>query len=330
MAKTTENPRGSMGNIGRNSSLAESLSFCTTGVLVAISWHSYSLATLKNKVTKLPATLDPILCAPLLRKVDAKLIPLLRSLTPHEWNLQTVAPQWKVRDVAAHLLDTALRKLSLVRDHHLVESSDIPSPEDLVALVNRLNREGVAVYRRLSPAILIEMTSAACEQSADFHESLDPFAPAAFNVSWAGEETSLNWFDTARELTERWHHQQQIRLACNCSGLMTPELYHPALDCFLRGLPHHFRNVYAPPETTILVEISGDCGGQWFLFKGPIVWALVRNPPGEVATHVTIPQALAWRLFTKGIDRNSARAQVKIEGDPHLGEKIIHLTSIVG
>jgi hypothetical protein len=29
----------------------------------------------------------------------------------------------------------------------------------------------------------------ACEQSADFHESLDPFAPAAFNVSWAGEET---------------------------------------------------------------------------------------------------------------------------------------------
>jgi hypothetical protein len=38
----------------------------------------------------------------------------------------------------------------------------------------------------------------ACEQSADFHESLDPFAPAAFNVSWAGEETSLNRFDIAR------------------------------------------------------------------------------------------------------------------------------------
>jgi hypothetical protein len=61
-------------------------------------------------------TLDPIVCAPLLRKVDEQLIDLLSALAPHEWDLQTVAPLWKVRDVAAHLLDTALRKLSLVRD----------------------------------------------------------------------------------------------------------------------------------------------------------------------------------------------------------------------
>ena len=30
--------------------------------------------------------------------------------------MQTIAPAWKVKDVAAHLLDTQLRKLSLVRD----------------------------------------------------------------------------------------------------------------------------------------------------------------------------------------------------------------------
>ena len=53
----------------------------------------------------------------------------------------------------------------------------------------------------------------ACEQSARFRESLGPFAPAVFNISWAGEKQSLNWFHTARELSERWHHQQQIRLA---------------------------------------------------------------------------------------------------------------------
>src|ERR1700732_4337571 len=85
----------------------------------------------------------PILCAHLLRKVDAKLLELLGSLRPEEWNLQTVAPAWKVRDVAAHLLDTVLRKLSLVRDGWLVEQPAIRSAEDLVALVNRLNREGV-------------------------------------------------------------------------------------------------------------------------------------------------------------------------------------------
>jgi uncharacterized protein (TIGR03083 family) len=274
--------------------------------------------------------LDPILCAHLLRRVDAKLIDLLRSLEPREWDLQTTAPLWKVRDVAAHLLDTALRKLSMIRDSYFVEAVTIRSPQDVIALVNRLNAEGVTVYRRLSPPVLIDMMKLACEQSARCHESLDPFAPAAFNVSWAGEETSLNWFDTARELTERWHHQQQIRLATNRPGIMTPDLYHPVLDCFVRGLPHVYRDVEAPPGTALLLEISGECGGQWFLSRGPAGWRLVKRRNGNLASCVTIPQELAWRLFTKGIDRDSARAQIKVEGDRNLAEKVLHLTAIVG
>ncbi len=276
------------------------------------------------------ASLKPILCAPLLRKVDAKLIELLRSLEPAEWDLQTVSPAWKVRDVAAHLLDTALRKLSLVRDSWFVEHVEIRSPQDLVALVNRLNREGVAVCRRLSPPVLIEMMEMACRESADFHESLDPFAPAAFSVSWAGEEQSLNWFDTARELTERWHHQQQIRLATNRPGIMTAELYYPVLDCFLRGLPHRYRDVEAAEGTLVVVEISGECGGEWFLVKSPQRWELVREWSAPAACRVTIPQEIAWRVFTKGIDRAAAMAQARIEGDRELGERILELTAIVG
>ncbi len=46
--------------------------------------------------------------------------------------------------------------------------------------MNRLNREGVTVYRRLSPPVLIDMMKMACDQYATFHESLDPFAPAVF------------------------------------------------------------------------------------------------------------------------------------------------------
>ena len=277
-----------------------------------------------------PDNLDPILCAHLLRRVDEKLIELLSSFTPAEWDLRTIAPLWKVRDVAAHLLDTALRKLSIVRDACLVEAVDIHSPQDLIALVNRLNREGVTVYRRLSPPVLIDMMKMACEQSARFHESLDPFAPAVFAVSWAGEPTSLNWFDTARELTERWHHQQQIRLATNRPGIMTPDLYHPVLDCFMRGLPNVYRDVDGALGTALRLEISGECGGQWFLCKGSTIWELVRQSPQEFASRVTIPQAFAWRIFTKGIDRDSARAQIEIEGDRDLGERVLRLIAIVG
>ena len=42
----------------------------------------------------------------------------------------------------------------------------------------------------------------------------------AFGVAWAGEERSPAWFDVARELTERWHHQAHIRLA---TGALTGE-----------------------------------------------------------------------------------------------------------
>ena len=272
---------------------------------------------------------EPILCAHLMRRVDDKLIDLLRSLTPGEWDLQTVAPLWKVRDVAAHLLDTALRKLSIDRDSWYVEVN-IRSPQDLIAFINRLNREGVTVYRRLSPKVLIDMMKEACEQSACFHESLDPFAPAAFAVSWAGEEKSLNWFDTAREFTERWHHQQQIRLATNRPGIMTPELYHPVLDCFVRGLPYLYRDVDAPEGTLLVLEISGECGGRWFLRKGPSGWGFVKPSDAKFASRVTIPQELAWRIFTKGIDRDSARAQIAVEGNRDLGERVLHLTAIVG
>jgi uncharacterized protein (TIGR03083 family) len=284
----------------------------------------------RNDMANQPISLKPILCAHLLRKVDEKLIDLLSALAPGEWELQTVAPLWKVRAVAAHLLDTALRKLSLVRDSCYVETTDIRSPQDVITLVNRLNREGVAVYRRLSPQVLIDLLRLATKQFAEFHESLDPFDPATFNVSWAGEETSLNWFDTARELTERWHHQQQIRLATNRPGIMTPDLYHPVLDCFLRGLPHAFLEVKASSGTVLLVEISGECGGQWFLERGTETWNLVPRSGGDFTARVTVPQELAWRLFTKGIDRSSARARIEIDGDRDLAEKILDLTAIVG
>ena len=273
---------------------------------------------------------DPILCASLLRVVDEKLLELLNSLTGAEWNLQTVAPRWKVRDVAAHLLDTALRKLSLVRDSWFVENVSPRSSQEVNALVNRLNEEGVKVYRRFSPSVLVSLMAIACDQSAEFHESLDPFARATFNVSWAGEQVSLNWFDTARELTERWHHQQQIRLATDRPGIMTRELCYPVLDCFVRGLPHSYQHFNAPVGTTLLLEISGACGGTWALSKNADNWGFLSRYPEKSDCRVTVPEEIAWRMFTKGVPRETVVAQVKIEGNQALAAGVLQLTAIVG
>jgi len=51
---------------------------------------------------------------------------------------------------------------------------------------------------------------------------------------------------------------------------------------------------------------------------------------GPLASRATIPQELAWRVFTKGIDRRSALEQIAIDGDRKLGERILRLTAIIG
>src|SRR2546428_13829380 len=114
------------------------------------------------------STSDPILCAHLQRRVEEKLIDLLSSLTSSEWDVQTIVPRWKVRDVAAHLLDTALRKLSMARDCYYVEGVDIRPPQDLVPLGDRLNQQGETVNRGLSRTLLIALLSRHWYKGAGF------------------------------------------------------------------------------------------------------------------------------------------------------------------
>jgi len=178
--------------------------------------------------------------------------------------------------------------------------------------------------------VLISLMEIASRESAEFHQGLDPMAEAAFSVSWAGEKTSLNWFDVAREYTERWHHQQQIRVATSRPGIMTRELYYPVLDCFMRALPFTYRDRSGETGTHLRVNVSGDCGGSWYLYREEDRWVQLDAPAGRQVSETTIPQDIAWRIFTKGIDRDAAAAQVLVTGDRGPGSHVLGMVSIVG
>jgi uncharacterized protein (TIGR03083 family) len=285
------------------------------------------LPALRCRVPSSPQPLEPILEAHLYARIEENLIPLLRSLSAEEWRLPTLAPRWNVKDVAAHLLDTQLRRLSVCRDDAPLVAM---SSADLVTGVNDLNAQGVAFLGRLSPAVLVSLMEVASRESAEYLQSLDPFAPARFAVSWAGEETSPTWFDVARELTERWHHQQQIRVATGRPGIMTRELYHPVLDCFMRALPFTYRGVAAPPGALVRFNISGDCGGSWYLYRDTGGWMLTASATGQQVAEATIPQEIAWRIFTKGIDPAEARAQTEARGNEAIALHVLRAIGIVG
>jgi uncharacterized protein (TIGR03083 family) len=274
--------------------------------------------------------LPPISVADRFPELHHQLVELLRALDAREWSLPTVAPAWTVKDVAAHLLDTQQRVVGRLRGEPQASAPAIHSHDDLVAFINALNAQGVNRFRQLDPAVLIAMLEDGAPEFARHHASLDPFAPAMFPVSWAGESSSPNWFHTAREFTERWHHQQQIRLATNRPGIMTPELYHPVLDCFLRALPFAYRDIARDPGTVVRFTIAGGCGGRWHLQRDPEAWRLVEEPAGSPAAEAVIPQEIAWRIFTKGMSRADAERQVRLTGDAALAARILGMIAIVG
>lgn len=82
--------------------------------------------------------------------------------------------------------------------------------------------------------------------------------------------------------------------------------------------------------TMILFHIAGECGGDWLLTRNATHWAFTTDPAGDIACTVTIPQALAWSLFTKGLDRDLARTQIEIEGNRAMADGVLQLAAIVG
>jgi len=248
-----------------------------------------------------------------------------------DWDRPTVSPAWNVKQVAAHLLDTALRRLAFDRDGCLPPTPEMISDRELVAFVNELNAQGVAVFGRLSPDVLISLMDTAVAQLSRHLASLNPFDRARFPVSWAGEAESEAWFDVAREFTERWHHQQQIRLAVARPGILTPRLYRPVLECFMRGLPHAYRDTSAPAGAVVQVSIDGECGGAWLLTRQEEGWTLsIGSSPEVLRSSVHIPQEIAWRVFTKGISLPDALRHTTIEGDRDIGRVTLTMVSIVG
>jgi uncharacterized protein (TIGR03083 family) len=257
-----------------------------------------------------------------------QLLALLADLGEDDWTRPTAAPRWFVKDIAAHLLGGDVSILSGKRDGFR-PAQNSQSHEQLIELVDRLNAEWVLAARRMSPSLLRELLAFTGPEVEACFASLDPLAMGGA-VSWAGSDPAPVWFDLAREFTERWHHQQQIRDATARPPLYDPYFLSPVLDTFVRALPYAFRNAMAPAGTSVRFEISGEAGGVWFLQRAEQGWDLLRDSTAVPAANVALPQDTAWRLFTKGIDREKARSLALISGAPELAAPIFATTAIIG
>jgi uncharacterized protein (TIGR03083 family) len=270
----------------------------------------------------------PLDARPLFPLERAAFVAVLEDLTAEDWQRPTVCPGWRVHDVTAHVVHDHLRKLSRSRDG---QAAPGPGPgEDLPRFLHRVNQEFVEVASRWSPRVLVDLLGHLGPQLDQFWGSLD-LGQLGEPVSWAAPGLPAPaWLDVAREYSEYWVHQQQVRDAVGRPGARGEDLMSPVIDTFVRAVPYALRDQSPAPGTTVRIEVTGPGGGTWAIRRQDPTWAVDRGSSRPAAAAlVRLSSDTLWRVATRGITVETARERATISGDQVLGSAVLTLVSII-
>jgi len=256
-------------------------------------------------------------------KINSELEKLLNSMSFEDWNLKTKFPNWTVKDIVAHLLDTSIRKLSTEKYNYEPSiNTKIESYEDLVVYITNLADTWVNSYQRVSPEILMKMVITYQNELVNFLKTIDLFKKSKNSVAWAGEKESYNWFDIAREYTERWHHQMQIRETIQQTDVLyEKELYKPVLDTFLKALPYHYGKYSTKKDINFELTVIGSYINDKWIYN-------TEEGKDNIWTKVTIKDTDVWKVLTKW-EKNTSNIEYNIEGNLELGQHFFKMMCIM-
>lgn len=269
----------------------------------------------------------PVDTRPLFPLERAEFVALLQGLDADDWQRPTVCPGWPVHDIVAHVVHDNIRRLSRTRDQYAA-----PGPSQgwiMPGSLHRSNQEFVDVARPWSPAVLIDLLGHLGPEQDRLWASmnLDQLGEA---VSWAAPgRPAPAWLDIAREYTEYWVHQQQIRDAVGRPGADSEQLMAPVIDTFQRAVPHTLRDLSPADGTCVQIQVTGTGGGNWTAQRRNTIWTVDRGPATQPAALVQLPSDDFWRVATRVITVETAREQALISGDQALGAAVLNLVAII-
>jgi uncharacterized protein (TIGR03083 family) len=255
-----------------------------------------------------------------LREERHDLLELLDSLTAAEWLVATPCAEWRVKDVALHLVDGDLGWLSRGRDGDLngLISMDVDF-RDFVDALNQRNQRWVEASRGLSRRLVLELLAWTGEKVAAYHHTLRLTEPAG--VIWAGGDVP-GWLGLGRDFTERWVHQQQIREAVGKPG--DHHRYLPTvLSIFVWAFPHQY-DPEADPGT--IVNIGFGSAARWHLVRREHGWDLEDRLADSPSAAITADMDSAWRQLTGAPTPVGA---VVASGPAHLAQPLLDVRGII-
>lgn len=264
----------------------------------------------------------------------ADLLVLLRSIADDDWWLPTICGDWSVHDVVIHLFGADVNILSGDRDRFRGSplgptTGDLSDWPTLVAFIDQRNDSWVSALRRMSPDLLVQVLEWTGEQLATYWPTVNLDA-TGLPVNWAGPDPAPVWLHVARELTERWTHQQHIRVAVERPGCAEPEMLGAVLDILARAIPYALRDIMPLETSCVELIVTGDGGGRWLAESDGKQWILVEQYNGERLAIVRTDAVSAWQAFTLGLTSTERRERMTITGDREAGFRIVDMVSIIG
>jgi uncharacterized protein (TIGR03083 family) len=277
-------------------------------------------------------TFTPTDLRPLFPRERAELLDVLRSLSADEWQLPTVCAGWSIHDVALHLLNGDLRFIAARRDGYQSPHGPRVEPPfgrtEVTALVDEINNRWIAGARWISPRQVMDQLERSGIEYAETMAGIDMDAPG-IPVDWIQPGPAPAWMDVAREFTERWIHQQQIRDAAERPLLNARWALYPVFDTFMLALPNALRNVDAPVGANVRLTIRGEAGCTWIVRKTGDGWEFGSDRGLEPIASVSLDQDTAWRLYTKGIAREVALPRIERRGDSAAIEAMVGMVTVL-
>jgi len=249
-------------------------------------------------------------------EVRGALRSLLLGLDDRGWVQPTSCGDWTVRDVAAHLVGVDLGNVARRRDGHR-----FPLPP---GGLEEFNEQWVIASRRLSTQVLLELGDLAGHGFEGWLATVD-LDEVGEAPSWAGGGPAPRWLDVAREYTERWVHQQQIRAAVGEPGLDNDRYVTPVIATFAHALPVALRGVEAPPGSIAVFRVTGVGGGKWHLVRSESGWDLREGDRDGALAILTTDAGDSWRRMTN----QAAIPAPALEGDPLVGAALAGAVAIM-
>ena len=252
----------------------------------------------------------------------AQLLAWLDGLTSDQWLASTAAPGWTVKDLALHLLDDDLGWLSRGRDADRSGLLDTAVHGTFVAALAAKNEAWVRGAHQLSPRVVAGLLEWSGKEMDNFYAEMDLFGEGG--VFWASDSPVPLWFDIAQDLTERWVHQMQMRLAVDQVGDYAAAHLSTVLRTLVWAFPHQYRPA-APAGTRLLLDLGA--GGTWTLTcNAEGRWDLDPEAPARPDAALYASDDAGWRLLTGAAvpDRG-----LNVVGPAHLVRPLLEVRGII-